>query len=188
MRKYYIHAMNFKPVYPIVIGILLCAVYVLPSCNSKKTESTVAKTDTTATSTTPVNTINLPHADTSLIPILAKVIDDALDASAKKDYNRLGSLIIYIGPDMNRLARDVYRPKNPYEKNVMRITGDVFNKWNRDIESKDYTRVFEMDQPNGVKMPVLEVLFVSKKSVDRKFFGFLNTANGYKILDVTTHI
>jgi hypothetical protein len=83
---------------------------------------------------------------------------------------------------------DVFNPKNNYDRNVLRLTSEVFNKWNTDIDSKDYSRVFEMPLPDGRNMPVMEVIFVSKKSVDRKFFGFLQIKEEWKIADVTSSL
>jgi len=171
-------------------AILFCAsVFILPSCKScnKEDKNQATQTDTNTVSQ-PLNTINLPHADTSLIPILSKILDDAFDASGKKDYSRLAPMLVYRGPDMNRYGTDVFNAKNKYEKNVVRITADVFNKWNTGIDSRDYARVFSMDQPGGQSMPVLEVIFVSKRSVDRRFFGFMQVGDGYKIADVTSYL
>jgi len=145
--------------------------------------------DTTAAqSMRPVNNITLPHADTALIPVLSKILDDAFAASAQKDYNQLGSYIIFRGPDPKRLGRDVFNAKINYDKTIVRITSDVFNKWNRNVVSHDYTRVFNMDQPGGKTMVVLEVVFISNKSIDRKFFGFIKLNDDYKILDITSNL
>jgi hypothetical protein len=70
----------------------------------------------------------------------------------------------------------------------LRITGEVFNKWNKDIDSREYARVFEMDQPDGRTMPVMEVIFVSKRNIDRKFFGFLQVKDEWRIADVTSYL
>jgi len=64
----------------------------------------------------------------------------------------------------------------------------VFNKWSGGVDSRDYPRVFEMDQPDGQKMEVLEVIFVSKNRVNRKFFGFVKAKGDYKIIDVTSNL
>lgn len=175
---------------------LLAAAILMPissllfsSCKSgKKTDTAQAVKSDSATVSPSLNNINLPHADTALIPVLAKVLENALDASAKKDYAALASQIIYRGPDAKRYGRDVFNAKNNYEKGVIKVTSDVLNKWNRDVESKDYPRAFEMDQPNGQKMPVLEVIFVSKKNINRKFFGFLKVNDSYKIVDVVSSL
>lgn len=174
----------------LIAGLLLLIAIITPgckSCNKDKTEA--PKVDTTAASTLrPSNTLNLPHADTSLIPIFSKLLDDAFAASDKKDYAKLGSLIIYRGPEEKRYGQDVFNVKNGYEKAVIRITADVFNKWNKGLDTHDYTRVFDLDQPNGQKLQVMEVIFVSKKNIDRKFFGFLQINGEYKIADVTSSL
>lgn len=131
---------------------------------------------------------NLPHADSTLIPVVGKIVDEAMEASAKKDYNTLASLLVYRGPDNKRNGMDVYNPKNKNEKNIVRITGESFDKWNRNLQSKEYSRIFEMDQPDGRKLLVLEVLFITPKNINRKFFGFLKINDKYKIADVTSYL
>jgi hypothetical protein len=174
------------------ICIALSAILVFyASCKSCK-KNNEAKTIVSDTSTVapprPLNTINLPHADTSLIPVLSHILDQVFDASAKKDYNQMAALVVYRGPDEKRFGNDVFNARNAYEKNVIRITADVFNKWNKDIDNRDYARVFEMDQPDGRKMEVMEVIFVSKKKIDRKFFGFLMIKDQYKLADITSYL
>jgi len=170
----------------IVTGSLLL---VNSSCKScKKEDKPVATDTTTVPGTPPVNTIDLPHADTSVIPILSAILDEAFDASSKKDYNKLASLIVYRGPDTKRYGYDVFNAKNNYDRKAVSITADVFNKWNKNVESRDYARVFALDQPDGRTLPVLEVIFVSPKSVDRKFFGFLEINGEFKIADVTSNL
>jgi len=171
-----------------VLGISISLILMNTSCKSCKKEEKLPQVDTTATSSAPVNSINLPHADTAVIPVLAKVLDEAFDACSKKDYAKLGSLIVYRGPDTKRYGYDVFNAKNNYDKKSLSITAEVFNKWNRDVESRDYARVFALDQPDGRTLPVLEVIFISKKSVDRKFFGFLEIEGSYKIADVTSNL
>ncbi len=174
-----------------VVAVLLAVASLLftySSCKSCKKEDKPVVTDTTSVSTPPVNTINLPHADTAVIPVLAKVLDEAFEASGKKDYNKLGSLIVYRGPDQTRYGYSVFNAANKYDKKSLSITADVFNKWNRNVESREYARVFALDQPDGRTLPVLEVFFVSKKTVDRKFFGFLEINGEYKIADVTSSL
>jgi hypothetical protein len=168
----------------ISIGLLS----VFSSCKSchKGSESGQVKTDSTAATTAPANTINLPHADTSLIPVFSKILDSAFAASAKKDYKTLGTFIVYMGPDSSRFGADVYNTKKNYELNVVRITADVFNRWNSGIDSRDYSRVFEYKQPGAMDMQVMEVLFVSRKKIDRKFFGFMQIRGSYKIADITS--
>ncbi len=142
----------------------------------------------TASVPTSVHTIDLPHADTTLIPVVSAVLDEAFEACAAKDYNRLASLVVYRGPDSLKFGYAVFNAKNKFDRNVLRITADVFNKWNKDIESREYARVFELDQPDGRKMLVMEVIFVSQKYLDRKFFGFLQIENEWKIVDVTSYL
>ena len=160
------------------------------SCN-KADNGQGTHVDSTAVTTTtpPVNAINLPHADSSLAPVLAKVMDDVFEASKKKDYNKLASYLIYRGPDMQRFGYSVFNAKNAYERNVVRITGEVFNKWATGCETIDYARIFSLAQQDGREMVVMEVILVSKKGVNRKFFGFLPpTPGAYKIVDVTSNL
>jgi hypothetical protein len=171
-----------------VLLIIASLLFVHSSCKSCKKEEPPVTVDTTAVSTRPANTINLPHADTAIIPVLAKVLDEAFEASGKKDYSKLGSLIVYRGPDSTRYGYAVFNAKNSYDKKSLSITADVFNKWNRNVDSRDYARVFSLDQPDGRTLPVLEVIFVSRQSVDRKFFGFLEIDGQYKIADVTSRL
>jgi len=174
-------------------GAVIIALFVLgfsscKSCNKSDSVQT-AHVDSVSAPVTPQAAVpaNLPHADSSLAPVLAKIMDDAFDASKKKDYNRLASHLVYRGPDMKRLGYDAFNPKNAYERNVVRITGEVFSKWSKDCETVDYARIFALAQPDGREMPVLEVIFVSKKGVNRKFFGFLPINNeDFKIVDVTS--
>ena len=163
------------------------------SCKScKKTDDAKeVHTDSSAAAVAPstINSINLPHADSSLAPVLAKVMDEVFDASKKKDYTRLASYLIYRGPDMKRFGYSVFNVKNGYERNVVRITADVFNKWNSNCETKDYSRIFSLQQQAGRDMVVLEVIFVSRSGVEQKFFGFLPLqTDDYKIVDVTSNL
>ncbi len=176
----------------LVATVLLLAVCVIgffsyKSCKKKEVIQPVA-VDTTTTILHPQQTIDLPHADTTLIPVVSKVLDEAFDASAVKDYNRLASLVVYRGPDSLKFGYDVFNANNKYDRNVLRITADVFNKWNKDVDSKEYARMFELDQPDGRKMLVMEVIFASPKYFDRKFFGFLQIENKWKIVDVTSSL
>lgn len=168
----------------------LATICYLPSCNSdKKDKPAVSTVDTTTpVPSHPVTPISAPHGDTSQIPVLAKILDDALAASAKKDYASLAPMMLYRGPDMKRFGTDVFNLKSPHDKTVVRITADVFNKWNRNVETKEYSRIFEMDQPGNRKMVVLEVLFISQNYTDRKFFGFIKLGEEYKIADVTSFL
>lgn len=154
----------------------------------KKADVTNPIIDTTAVSLKPSGTLTLPHADTLLIPVLTKVLEDAFTASAAKDYATLGSLIVYRGPDQNKHGYDVFNTKNSFDKALVKITADVFTKWGTGVESVEYSRAFELPQPDGRSMTVLEVIFVSPKSIDRKFFGFLLINNEWKIADVTSYI
>jgi hypothetical protein len=168
----------------IVVGLL----FVNSSCKSCKKEEKPVTVDTTAVSTAPVNSIDLPHADTAVIPILSKILDEAFEASSKKDYNKLGSLLVYRGPDTKRYGYGVFDAKNSYDRKSLSITADVFNKWNRNVEARECARVFALDQPDGRTLPVLEVIFVGQKTLDRKFFGFLEIDGEYKIADVTSNL
>ena len=158
------------------------------SC-SKDKQAEVPKSDSIPQSTfVPNNTLTLPHTDTSLIPVLSKVVDDAFDASEKNDYNALGKLLVYRGPDESKFGYDVFDARNKYDRNLLRITADVFTKWNKGVETRDYTRAFEMGQPDGRTMPVLEVVFSAPKKIERKFFGFLLINDEWKIIDVTSYL
>jgi hypothetical protein len=172
----------------VILATVASLLFMHSSCKSCKKEDKPVSTDTTSVFTAPVNSINLPHADTAVIPVLAKVLDEAFEASSKKDYNKLGSLIVYRGPDSTRYGYAVFNAKNSYDKKSLSITADVFNKWNTNVDSRDYARVFALAQPDGRTLPVLEVIFVSKKTVDRKFFGFLEINGEYKIADVTSNL
>ena len=182
--------MKNKFVY-LISGILLAAVIIgffsYKSCK-KKENAPVVHTDTTSTVASPIHNIELPHGDTSLIPVLSKVLDVAFNASAKKDYNQLASLIIYRGPDSLKFGYAVFNAKHAYDKTIVRITADVFNKWDMDIESREEGRVFDMALPDGRSMTVLEVIFLSKENLDRKFFGFLKIKDEWKIADVTSSL
>ena len=160
------------------------------SCNKPGTDSTT-KTDSTATPAVqaPLNNINLPHADSSLAPVLAKVLDDIFDASKKKDYAKLGSLLVYRGTDMKRFGYDVFNTKNAYERGVVKVTADVFNKWNNNCENREYARIFSLPQQDGREMVVAEVMFISSRGVSREFFGFLPLKEkDYKLIDVTSNL
>jgi hypothetical protein len=158
------------------------------SCKKKEAEQTVPVDTLSAQSMAPSNMVNLPHADTSLIPVLAKVLDDAFAASAKKNYDLLGSLIVYRGPDEAKTGTGVFNAKNKFDKGVVRVTAEVFNKWNKDVPAPEYGRVFSLDLPDGSSAPVLEVIFASPKQFDRKFFIFLQQPSGWKIGDISSNI
>lgn len=172
----------------VVIGLISLLLF---SCKSNEKEEPVAVTSSDTTSAfqmQPSNTLTLPHADSAVIPLLTQVLDEAFVASKAKDYNKLATLIVYRGPDEKRMGNDVYNSKNNFDKSLMKITADVFNKWNKDVTGLEYARAFELDQPDGRKMTVLEVIFVAPKSIDRKFFGFLQLNNEWKIADVTSYL
>jgi len=174
----------------LIIALVITSFSSCKSCNKGSDTKTTTADSTTAPVVPHVqNSINLPHADSSLAPVFAKVMDDVFEASRKKDYAKLASYLIYRGPDMKRFGYDVFSTRNAYERNVVRITGEVFNKWNSNCETKDYARIFTLQQPDGRDMDVLEVIFVSKKGVDRRFFGFLPLKKDeYKIVDVTSNL
>jgi hypothetical protein len=173
-----------------VIAVLSIAL-AFSSCKSCNKTDTAVHTDSTSVPIAPqaLNNINLPHADSSLAPVIAKVLDAVFDASRQKDYNKLASYLVYRGPDMKRLGYTTFNPKNAYERNVVRITGEVFNKWTSGCETIDYSRIFDLAQGDGRDMTVMEVIFVSKKGVNRKFFGFLPLQkDDYKIVDITSNL
>jgi hypothetical protein len=183
--------MKLRDKWIIASAVLLTVVYTLPSCKQckkDKSDSTVS-TDSTTTAINPnIKTIDAPHGDTTLIPILANILEQAFEASQKKDYEKLGLLMVYRGPDDKRHGDDVFRAKNKYEKGVVKITADVITKWTTGAESIDYTRVFELQQPDGRTLQVLEVIVAHPKHLDRKFFGFLLIGEEYKIADVTSYL
>lgn len=156
------------------------------SCNKEKPVTTTADSTTANTLNPNSGTLTLPHADTSLIPMLGATLDTVFDASAKKDYKTMAGYIIYRGPDSLRYFADVFSVKTAYERDVLRITADAFNKWNKNIESRDYNRIYNVPLPDGNAMPFLEVLFISPKNTTRKFFGFFPSENGFKIAEVTS--
>lgn len=168
----------------IVAIVLYASLSSCKSCNKKQDTQAVA-TDTTTTNYTP---ITAPKADTSLIPILSAVLDEALVHAAAKDYEKLGKLIVYRGPQMERFGTDVFNAKNKFEKNTVRITAEVLNKWAAGNESREYPRAFELPMPDGSKMPVLEVIFIADKKINRKFFGFLQFDGQYKIAEISSYI
>ena len=184
MNRIYLCGMRNKII--LLTTVLLAVACVIgffswKTCKKKEAAQAVA-VDTTSSVVQLQNMIDLPHADTTLIPVVSAVLDEAFEASAAKDYNRLASLLVYRGPDSLKLGYDVFNAKNKFDRHLLRITAEVFNKWNKDIESREYARVFELDQPDGRKMLVMEVIFVSQKYLDRKFFGFLQIENEWKIV------
>lgn len=166
----------------------IAAVQSCKSCKKEKPSAAPIVTDTTGSVNPNIKTIDAPHGDTSLIPVLAEVLDKAFKAGKQKDYAAFGTYVVYRGADEKRHGYDVFNVKNSYEKNVVRITADVFAKWSTGTQSIDYARVFELPQPDGRTLQVLEVIFVYPKKVDRKFFGFLPINNEYKIADVTSYL
>lgn len=151
-------------------------------------DSTTLNTSVSQNGVPMLDLSNLPKADSVLIPILSKTLDDAFAASEKKDYATLASMIIYRGPDSLRMGYDVFNYKTSYEKSIVRITGETFNAWNKDVQTREYARAFEMPIPDGRTMPVLEVIFISRKSVNRKFFAFLEVNGQFRISDVTSYL
>lgn len=152
------------------------------------TDSTALRQTTGNSGVPMLDLSNLPKADSVLIPLLSKTLDDAFAASEKKDYAALASMIIYRGPDSLRMGYDVFNYKSNYEKSIVRITGETFNSWNKDVQTREYARAFEMPIPDGRSMPVLEVIFISRKSVNRKFFAFLEVNGQFRISDVTSYL
>lgn len=171
----------------LLVSMLAAGVYWYKTSYVKETIEPIV-TDTTAISLKPSGTLTLPHADTSLIPLFSETLDAAFQASKSKDYAKLGSLLVYRGPNQNKHGYDVFDTKNSFDKGVVKVTAEVFNKWVTNVESIEYARAFELPQPDGRSMAVLEVIFVSKKNTDRKFFGFLPINNEWKIADVTSYI
>lgn len=134
---------------------------VFSSCKGCKKETPTTNIDTTTATAAPIDMITTPHGDTSLIPVFTQILDDAFAASAKKDYVALGKLMVYRGgADMQRFGNDVFNATDPYEKAIVKATADVFNKWNKGVQTKEYPRVFSMQQPDGRELQVLEVLFI----------------------------
>lgn len=162
----------------------------LSSCKSCKKEEpkTEVTADTASHIQIPENMLNMPHADTSLIPVLSAVIDNAFEASAKKDYDKLAKCIVYRGPNEQKMGYDVFDSKNKYDRAVVKITADVFNKWSTGVEAREYGRAFALPQPDGRDLPVLEVIFTTPTHFDRKFFGFLLIKDEWKIADVSSNL
>ena len=183
MKKTLITFTAFSALLSIAVQVSSCK-----SCKKDAPAETV-NTDTVSTRpSVPENMLNVPHADSSLIPVLSKVLDIAFEASAKKNYAKLGSLIVYRGPNEAKMGNGVFDVQNSYDKAVVRVTADVFNKWNKDVATPEYGRAFALQQPDGRTMPVLEVIFTSPKQFDRKFFGFIELENEWKIVDVTSNL
>lgn len=151
-------------------------------------DSTALNMPTTQGGVPMLDLSNLPKADSVLVPILTQILDEAFDAAERKDYNALAPMIIYRGPDSLRMGYDVFNYKSSYEKSIVKITGETFAKWNKDVQTREYARAFEMPIPDGRTMPVLEVIFVSRKSVNRKFFAFLEVDGKYRISDITSYL
>jgi hypothetical protein len=182
MIKYLYTVKRFFLLAPVIV----ISLYSCKSCNKSDADVEV-KPDTTAAQAQ-VNSISLPRADTSFIPLFSKILDDAFDASSKKDYNKLAGMIIYRGPDSTRFGKDVFNGSDRDELAVVRLTSGVFNQWNAGVDSRDYARVFDYNQPGAVPMKVLEVIFVSRKKVNRKFFGFIRLGEEWKIADITSSL
>ncbi len=178
-----------------VVKLTACILVVLAlflySCKGKKGEGGTKPADTTATaSQLPApGTLTLPHADTALIPVLGAVVDEVFTALAKKDNKSFASYFIYRGPDSLRVMNDVFNVNTQFERDWVRITAAAFNKWNKDVQNREYTRIYLVPLSDQVQMPVLEVVFISPKSVNRKFFGFLQVGeNDFRILEVTSSL
>ncbi len=182
--------MSNKTIFLVSVIVILTASLLFTSCKQckKEEQNTTPTTDTTSTSNLNINTIDAPHGDTSLIPVLGGILENAFASAQTKDYSTLGAQMVYRGPIEQRHGADVFNVKNSYEKSVVKVTADVFNKWTNGAESIDYTRVFELPQPDGRTLEVLEVIIVYPKKIDRKFFGFLLINNEYKIADVTSYL
>lgn len=146
------------------VSLVVCAVAaigVFSGCKGCKKDAPVAAVDTT-TAAAPVDMITTPHGDTSLIPLFIQILDDAFAASAKKDYVALGKLMVYRGgASMERFGNDVFNANDPYEKAIVKSTAEVLHKWNSAATSKEYPRVFSMQQGDGRELQVLEVAFIS---------------------------
>lgn len=175
----------------LTVCIVLGPALFLGSCKGKKGQEGTKPADTTAVNgqLPPSGTLTLPHADSALIPVLGAVVDEVFTALAKKDNKAFASYFIYRGPDSLRVMNDVFGVNTPFERDWVRITAAAFNKWNKDVENREYTRIYLVPLSEGVQMPVLEVVFISPKSVNRKFFGFLQVAeNDFRILEVTSQL
>jgi hypothetical protein len=172
-----------------IMILLISALFSTSSCKQcKKEQQPVSTTDTTAAPNLNVNTIDAPHGDTSLIPVLGGILEHAFALAQTKDYAALGAQMVYRGPVEQRHGVDVFDVKNSYDKNIVKVTAEVFNKWTTGAESLEYARVFQLPQPDGRTLEVLEVIIVYPKKIDRKFFGFLLINNEYKIADVTSYL
>lgn len=175
----------------ITLGITVVAISLFPSCKQCKKDKTNGTTtsDTTSLLNNPnIKTIDAPHGDTTLIPVLSGILQQAFEAAQQKDYDKLGSLLVYRGADDKRHGSDIFNTKNAYEKSVVKITGEVLDKWTAGSESVEFARVFELPQPDGRTLQVIEVIIVFPKKIERKFFGFLQIGNDYKIADVTSYL
>lgn len=175
-----------------VSALLIGMAVLLPSCKScnKPQEVIPPASDTITAPTTNMNTgtLTTPHGDSSLIPVFTDILEQAFAASKAKDYENLGSLMVYRGNDKKRHGLDVFRTKNAFDKSVVKVTAEVFSKWSNGAESVEYTRVFALPQPDGRSLQVMEVIFIHPKKMDRKFFGFLEIDGSYKIADVTSYL
>lgn len=172
----------------LVVLLGACTVYFTgcKGCKKEEETTTTATTDTTANN---LNNVALPpRGDTTLIPILTQVLDSAFNFSAKKNYAGLASLMVYRGAEQNRAGTDVYTLKTKDDKEVVKITAEVFNKWNGSAEGREYIRIFEVPTMNGVGMVMLEVIFVGKADFNRKFFGFLKVNGNYRIAEIISSL
>jgi hypothetical protein len=176
-----------KAIALIIAVIVVASLVGNSSCKSCNKDKEVVKPVDTVATTTPVKVVDLARADSALMPLVKEVLEKAFDASKRKDYATLGSLIIYRGDDTLRYGVDVHNVKNADEKRIVQITADVFNKWTNNTTTIDYSRFMQQPLFTGDTMLVLEVYFMRQKGFDRKFFGFIDQGGGdYKILDVAS--
>lgn len=158
------------------------------SCKQcKKEESKPVPTDTTVT-TTPVKVIDLPNADSTLIPIVSEVLQNAFAASTKKDMAKLATYLIYTGIDTLRYGKDTYKINKKEDKELVMLTSQGFNRWTANTTSIDYSRCLQQPLFTGDTMVIMEVFFNREKEFNRKFFGFLKLGNDYKIVTVSSTI
>lgn len=189
LQNMYFRRMVKKYLIAILVVTCIGGISVFSSCKGCKKETPAATPiDTTATVSTPVDMITTPHGDSALIPVFVQILDEAFAASKAKDNAKLASLLMYHGPDEKRHNLDVHALKDKYEIGIVKTTAEVFNKWNANVESREYPRVFSMPLPDGTSIEMLEVMFIGPKKVDRKFFGFEQINGSYKISNITSRM
>lgn len=185
----YFRRMVKKYVLAVLVVASIGGITVFSSCKGCKKDTPVAiPVDTTATVSAPIDMITTPHGDSALIPVFVELLDEAFAASKAKDNAKLASLLVYHGPDERRYNQDVHALKDKYEIGIVKTTAEVFNKWNANVQSREYPRVFNMPLGDGSSMEMLEVMFISPKKVHRKFFGFQQINGEYKISNITSRI